>query len=373
MIYHTYGSTGIKVSAIGFGGMRFENQDDVDGCASLVKAAYDAGINYFDTAPKYGQSEDIFGVALKEMKKTRAARPFYVSTKSSAVEPAEIRRDFEASLKRMGLDYIDFYHVWCLVTLDEYRMRKAKGVLREFEKLKSEGLIRNICVSSHMTGSEIAQMLADYPFAGILLGYSVSNFAYREEGVEAAAKLNRGLAIMNPLAGGAIPQNPERFSFLKTRPDESVVEGALRFLLSDSRITVALVGMSKKSHLDEAIRAVDGFKHIQPQEIKRIRGSLNRAFDELCTACSYCDSCPQGIPIPELMDTYNQYVLTGKTIEMINRIRWHWNIDLEDEYLSKCNECHHCEGLCTQKLPICERLKFIRDEVQKFLKSGAQK
>jgi len=41
MIYNTFGSTGIEVSAIGFGGMRFENQDDLDGCAALVKAAYD--------------------------------------------------------------------------------------------------------------------------------------------------------------------------------------------------------------------------------------------------------------------------------------------------------------------------------------------
>jgi predicted aldo/keto reductase-like oxidoreductase len=373
MIYNTYGSTGIKVSAIGFGGMRFENQDDVDDCASLVKEAYDAGINYFDTAPGYGRSEDLFGVALKEMKKTREQKPFYISTKTSKLNPSDIRRECETSLKRMNLDCIDFYHVWCLVTLEEYFARKAKGVLKEFEKLKSEGLIRHICVSSHMTGSEIAKMLPDYPFDGILLGYSVSNFAYREEGIDAAAELNRGVVIMNPLAGGAIPQNPRRFSFVKTRPDESVVKGALRFLLNDPRITVALVGMSSKNHLAEAVRAVDGLKPIPSQEIERIRASLTRAFDELCTVCSYCDNCPQGIPIPKMMDAYNQFALLGKSIEMINRIRWHWNISLEDEYLTKCTECHQCEDACTQKLPICERLKFIRDEVQKFLTDDSQK
>jgi predicted aldo/keto reductase-like oxidoreductase len=373
MIYNMYGSTGIKVSAVGFGGMRFENQDDVDGCASLVKAAYDAGINYFDTAPGYGQSEDLFGAAIKEMAKTRTQKPFYIATKSAKTDPAEVRRECETSLKRMNLDYIDFYHVWCLVTLDEFYMRKAKGILKEFEKLKSEGLIRHICTSSHMTGSEIAKMFDDYLFDGILLGYSVSNFAYRDEGVEAAAKLNRGVVIMNPLAGGAIPQNPQRFSFVKTRPDETVVEGALRFLLNDPRITVALVGASRKEHIDEAIRAVDGFKPIGPQAIKKIRNSLKYAFNELCTACSYCDNCPQGIPIPELMDTYNQYALTGKTIAMINRIRWHWNISLEDEYLRKCTECGECEKACTQKLPICERLKFIRDEVEKFLSAESSK
>jgi uncharacterized protein len=373
MIYNTYGSTGIKVSAIGFGGMRFPNQDDVDACASLVKAAYDAGINYFDTAIHYGKSEDLFGVAIKEMSKTRTQKPFYIATKTAQPDPAEVRRECETSLKRMGLDYIDFYHVWCIITPDTYRERKVRGAIKEFEKLKSEGLIRHICVSSHMTGSEITEMLNDYPFEGILLGYSVSNFAYRDTGIETAAKLNRGVVVMNPLAGGAIPQNPDRFLFVKTRSDETVVEGALRFLLNDPRITVTLVGLSNQEQLAEAIGAIDGFKPIAPEAIKKIRGSLSEAFDTLCTGCRYCDSCPQGIPIPKMMDAYNKYLLTGKPIDMINQLRWHWGIGLEDEYLTKCTQCGQCEKACTQKLPICDRLKFIRDEAQKVLAAETQK
>ena len=144
MIYNTYGSTGIEVSAVGFGGMRFENQDDIDTYASLVKAAYDDGINYFDTAAGYGKSEEIFGVAFKQMNKTRDQKPFYVSTKSSKADPAEVRKDLETSLKRMNLEYIDFYHFWCILSLDEYRSRKAAGALAEFERLKDEGLIKHI-------------------------------------------------------------------------------------------------------------------------------------------------------------------------------------------------------------------------------------
>ena len=177
MIYHIYGKTGIKVSAIGFGGMRFANQDDVDGCAGLVKAAYDKGISYFDTAPGYGKSEDLFGVAIKEMSKTRGNRPFYIATKTMRTEPAEVRRELESSLKRMNLDYVDFYHVWCILSHEAYLERKTNGVLKEFERLKQDGLIKHICVSTHMTGSDIGKMLADYPFEGTLLGYSAMNFA----------------------------------------------------------------------------------------------------------------------------------------------------------------------------------------------------
>ncbi|MFC1452969.1 aldo/keto reductase, partial [Verrucomicrobiota bacterium] len=127
MIFRDYGRTGASVSVIGFGGMRFRDQNDVDGCASLVKAAYDAGITYFDTAPGYGKSESLFGAAFKEMNRTRAQRPFYVSTKSGKSAPSDIRRDFENSLRRMNLDSIDFYHMWYVLSLDEYRGRKARG------------------------------------------------------------------------------------------------------------------------------------------------------------------------------------------------------------------------------------------------------
>lgn len=103
MIYRKYGKTDMKVSAIGFGGMRFEDQEDVDTCASLVKACYDAGINYFDTASGYGKSEELLGVAFKEMKKTRAEKPFYVSTKTFGTETKTIRKDLETSLERMAI------------------------------------------------------------------------------------------------------------------------------------------------------------------------------------------------------------------------------------------------------------------------------
>ncbi len=373
MIYNTYGSTGIKVSAIGFGSMRFSDQKNVDACASLVKAAYDKDINYFDTAPGYGKSEELLGVAFKEMKKTRTEKPFYVSSKSMKADPSEIRRDVETSLKRMNLDYLDFCHLWCIMSLDAYRDRKAKGALAEFERLKSEGLIKHICVSTHMTGPDIAEMLADYPFEGILLGYSAMNFPYRDAGLDAAAKLGMGLAVMNPLGGGIIPQNPDRFEFVKTQPEETAAQAALRFLINDPRITLALVGLSSIDQLNEAIAAVDGFKPIPPETISKIRDSLQQCLNELCTSCNYCDNCPEGIPVPKMMDIYNHHVLSDDPLEMIDRMRWHWDIDVRNNHLEDCTQCGQCEEVCTQKLPICDRFETIRANVEKFLASDAAK
>lgn len=364
MQHRSYGTTGIDVSVIGFGGMRLD-QDDLEASAALVKAAYDAGITYFDTAPGYGKSEDIFGMAFKEMSKTRSAKPFHVATKTGKSDPADIRRDLETSLERMGLDHIDFYHMWYVLSLDKYRGRAEQGALREFERLKDEGLIRNICVSTHMTGTDTAAMLADYPFSGVLLGYSAMNFAYRDLGIEAAAKLGRGVVVMNPLGGGIIPSHPERFGFVRAREEETVVEGALRFLINDPRITVALVGLSNEAQLREAISAVDGFRPIPSEKVLSMRENIHEAFDAMCTACGYCDDCPEGIPIPKLMEAYNHTMLTGDSGAMLNRLGDHWGISMEEAYWDKCVSCGRCEEVCTQHLPIVERLKQIGKEVEK--------
>lgn len=373
MLYRTYGKTGIEVSAIGFGGMRFENQDDVDACASLLKRAYDEGITYFDTAPGYGKSEDLFGVALKEMKKTRAEKPFYVATKTTKSKPDDIRKDLETSLKRMDLDYIDFYHVWCILSLDAYEKRKVDGLLQEFERIKEEGLIKHICVSTHMGGKDTGIMLNDYSFAGVLLGYSAMNFSFRDEGISAAAALDNGVVVMNPLGGGIIPQYPDRFGFVRTRQEETIVEGALRFLINDPRITVSLVGFANEKQLEEALRAVDGYQPIPTEKIEHIRDSIHDYFDELCTGCQYCDQCPEGLPIPKLMDAYNQLILRNDTKKMIGRLRYHWGIDLDKEdWLNQCHQCGVCEDACTQKLPISDRLDRMKIEIENYQKAAAQ-
>jgi uncharacterized protein len=174
---------------------------------------------------------------------------------------------------------------------------------------------------------------------------------------------------MNPLGGGIIPQNPERFAFVKTRPDETVVDGALRFLLNDRRVTIGLVGFSKQKHIEEVVSAVEGYKPIPQKTIEKIRAGLNKSFNELCTACRYCDKCPQGVNVSKLMDSYNYYVLTGKADDVIFRLEMHWGFDLGDDFLQDCTECGLCEEACTQKLPIRQRLKTLRQMVKKHLAS----
>lgn len=357
MKYRKYGRTDMKISVIGFGGMRFKKEESIENCAQLVKYAFEKGINYFDTAPGYRRSEDIFGLAFEELKSRRAE--FFVSTKTNKSKPSEIRKDIERSLNRMKLDYIDIYYMWCVMNSKDFENRCKHGALEEFEKLKYEGIIKHICVSTHMPGDDIKELLKRYNFEGILLGYSVMNFAFRESAISSAYQFRKGIVVMNPLGGGIIPAHPSLFSFVRTNKNETVVEGALRFLINDRRITCALVGFSSRNEIDEAVEAVNKFKPINQQKIEKIRRGLKESFNNMCTGCRYCDKCPFNIPVPQLMDSYNYYLLKGERSAMIERLKWHWGIEISDILNMKCRECGRCESFCTQHLEIIPRIREI--------------
>ena len=357
MIYKNYGNTGKQCSNLGFGGMRFQAIDDPEACVEMMVEAAKGGVNYFDTAPAYFgvKSEEVFGRGFVELK--RLGLPFYSATKTFEATEAGVRKEIDRQLKRLNLEAIDFYHVWCIISLDNWAERKGKGVLRAFRNLKDEGLIRHICVSSHLIGDQIKELLNEEIFEGVLFGYSAYNFSIRRKAFETIAARNLGCVVMNPLGGGIIPQNPEIFEFIKSRPDQSVVEAALHFLFSHEAITTALVGFGTLQEVREALRAVDTYAGVDPEHIERIEKAASEAFLDLCTGCQYCDHCPEKIPIPKLMDAYNHFKIYGTKDKALDRLKWHWNIP--PSAAAECTECGQCEEACTQHLPIIQRLKEI--------------
>ena len=139
MIYREFGQTGKKVSILGFGGMRFKNIDDHEECIKMMIAAAQGGINYFDTAPGYAEtrSETVFGKSFEQMRKM--GLPYYCATKTFESTEEGIRRELDEQLKRMNIDFIDFYHIWCIYNLNDWDKRKKEGILNTFRKLKEKG------------------------------------------------------------------------------------------------------------------------------------------------------------------------------------------------------------------------------------------
>lgn len=362
MIYKEYGKTGKKVSAIGCGGMRFLKRDyekDIDTCAEIVLRAQELGINYFDTAPGYcdDKSELIFGRAFAQMK-----GEYYVSTKCAlwdATNADEARRMLEQSLTRLHRDTITFYNLWCIKRMEEYeRFMQKGGVYEGIVKAQEEGLVEHICFTTHLAGEDIAKIAQTGLFAGVTLGYNAVNFAYRQAGVDACAKERMGIVTMNPLGGGIIPQNPEYFSFIRGNSSDSITVAALKFIVSQPSITVALPGVSSIEELEEDVLAAENLEPMREGYLEEMAKNLGSELNSLCTGCSYCNECPSEVPIPKLLESYNMYILSGGKDKAITaRLGDHWGISADQA--QKCIQCGKCEKLCTQKLPIMERLAHI--------------
>ena len=162
MYYKQFGTTNLKVSAVGMGTMRY-NDDDINAgnlgkCADVVLYAHEKGINYFDSAPFYCQdkSEIITGMALSQLKRDS----FFITSKvnlgtlDNKTTADDFKRRLENSLKRLKVDYLDFYYLWCMLDLESFK-KQNDLLYKHFEQAKKDGLIRNIAVSSHMQGPDL--------------------------------------------------------------------------------------------------------------------------------------------------------------------------------------------------------------------------
>ncbi len=361
MYYKQYGNTGMKVSAVGMGTMRYNDEDVSAGnfgkCAEVVLYAHEKGINFFDSAPFYCQdkSEVITGLALSQLPRDS----FYISSKmnmgtiNNKGTADEFRRRLENSIKRLKVDYLDFYYLWCLLDVESFR--KQYDILYPyFEQAKKDGLIKNITFSSHMQGSDLEKVIETDSFQGMLIGYNALNYRFRQAGISAAADRGMGIVVMNPLGGGLIPGNPGIFGYLAEGTELTVPQAALRFVASHKEISVTLAGCTTKQHVDDAVRSVEGLEEKSAQEIYAEYENKGVALNNLCTGCAYCKSCPQEIDIPKFMDAYNEKIL-GNSIE--DRLKWHWHIPASQA--AECIRCGQCESLCTQHLPIIDRLDEI--------------
>lgn len=378
MIYKSFGKTGKKVSALGMGVSRFQPEEyntlqGMEKCAEIIVKACEAGINYFDVAPTYcgWRAEEMLGIALKEMKS-----PVYVVSKSSSTQDPTadaLRRRLEASLKKLGLEKLTFYNMWGILNYDQYLdVIKPGGPYEGALKAKEEGLIEHICFSAHCTGEEIERILEDDLFEGMTIGYNAINFKYRERGLLAAQKKGLGVAIMNPLYGGVIPQNPKKFDFIRNSDEQTLAQAALLFNASQDAISVVLSGMVTEEEITENASCFTDVQKFSEEKIAYIKEKIEKEFDTLCTGCNYCAGCPQEIKINQLMLAYNQYVLTENSVTEFRRYMndvWRYT----EEMSFACKKCGLCEKKCTQHLPIIERIEKINSFSDQYLEEVAPK
>lgn len=365
MNYTTYGKTGKKVSILGMGGMRFDKDIPEKECEGFIRYANELGINYFDTAPLYNEdrSEGIYGRAFSAMPREN----FLVATKGEQhLTAKQVEASIERSVKRLGVEYINFFFLWSIITPDGYKKAAMKGkALEGILRARERGLIEHIGVSTHMYSAGIKLLVDEGIFEFIMIPYNALNFAGREEGVRYAQEKNLGTAAMNPAYGGVIPQYKDLIEIFPGSQN-SPVEDAFRFCLESPYIDVTLSGMNSRKMIQENAGYAASSEKISPEAQDKKQQKIEEGFTNMCTSCGYClRHCPEEINIKAYMEIYNTYMLTQSENHTLERYKWYHKFGplMDDaKRAGDCAQCHDCEPHCTQYLNIVERLAWIDEK-----------
>jgi hypothetical protein len=368
MIYKEFGNTGKKVSALGFGAMRLPMKEldgkkivDEDLAVPLMQQAFNMGINYVDTAPLYCEtlSENAVGKALKGYRDK-----VYLSTKNPIEDNDgdHWMERLEKSLKKLDTDYIDFYHFWG-ISLESFKGWQGLkyGPLEAAKKAKDQGLIKHLSFSYHDAPENYKPIVDSGLFESTLIQYNLLDRS-NEENIAYAKSKGLGVVVMGPVGGGRLGAPSEKIQGLLKKKLSSTSEMALRFVLANENVDMALSGMSNLNMVRENFAIASLIGHLTGDEMKHIKAMMeeNKDLAKLyCTSCNYCKPCPQGIDIAyifEIMNRYRVYDLKehAKSAYYEMMKGWSW---IKSADASKCTSCGQCEEKCPQKLPIIKQLQ----------------
>ena len=368
MVYKEFGKTGVKLSSLGFGAMRLpmrnvngKSEVNYDLSTPMIQRAFDLGVNYIDSAPYYCDScsEVAVGKAIKGRRDK-----VYVSTKNPIENDsaADWRTRLENSLKRLDTDYIDFYHFWG-INQKGFRHWEtlSDGPLQAAERAKAEGLIRHISFSYHDSAANLRYIVDSGFYESILIQYNLLDRS-NEENLAYCKEKGMGVVVMGPVGGGRLGKPSDVIQGLLKEKPASTAEMAMRFVLANPNVDVALSGMETMAMVEENAKIGSRTGHLTPDELKQVNAMMeeNKKLAQLyCTGCDYCKPCPQDIKIAHIfgiMNTHRVYGLTeharGAYGALMRGEGWVKSADA-----SKCTECGECEAKCPQKLPIIEQLK----------------
>jgi hypothetical protein len=355
MQYREFGKTGVKVSRLGFGAMRLP-KDEQQAIMVLIRAL-ELGVNYIDTAPGYmdGDSEKFVGKALK------GYRERVVLSTKNPIEDASgdnwLRR-LEKSLKRLDVDYIDFYHMWSISwQVYQEKIARKHGPLWAAQKALAQGLIKHLSFSFHDRPENMIKIIDTGNFETVLCQYNLLDRANEKAMAYAKAK-GLGVAIMGPVGGGRLAAASQEIASLIPSGVKSTPEAALRFVLSNPNVDLALSGMGSIQMVEENVEVASREIPLTAQERASII-AMTEANQKLralyCTGCKYCMPCPRGVNIPrnfELMNYHRVWGLTDYAKEQYQALS-------PIQKAEHCIGCRRCEKKCPQKLSIASKLKEV--------------
>ena len=376
---------GNKLSCLGFGCMRLPRSGgriDMEETEKELLRAYEAGINYYDTAYIYPGSEAAIGEifekhGIREKIHIATKLPHYMIRSAEALD-----KYFDEHLRRLRTDYIDYYLMHMLNDVSAWEKLKALGIEDWLRKKKESGQIRQIGFSYHGNSDMFCRLIDayDWDFCQIQYNYMDEHSQAGKEGLQYAHSKGLPVVIMEPLRGGKLATRlpAEAIRTIRSHSIHHSPAGwGFLWLWNQEEVTVVLSGMNSMKMLEENIRtACHGTPGILREEdsemLQKVAGIINSKMKVGCTGCHYCMPCPQGVDIPGTFSAYNRCFSEDKG-EGRKEYLMTTAFRKKTSSASQCIECGKCERHCPQHIPIREELKNARKILETPVYQAAKK
>lgn len=308
------GKTGLRVSRIAMGCIPIQRLSRDDAVALLMRA-YENGVNFFDTAHVYTDSEEKIGAAFAGGIREKIV----IASKAMADTYDETMRQLDESLRRLRTDYIDLYQ-W---HNPESIAPADHGPYQAMLDAKKAGKIRHIGVTNHSLAIA-EQAIREGGFE--TLQYPMSVLSSEEEIAMSFACRDAGMGFiaMKAMCGGLLPDGKAPYAFLNQYPH-----------------IVPIWGMEKREELDQFLglaKTPQPYTDEMRAEVEAIRAEYGEHF---CRGCGYCMPCPAGILLPVMMriDCFIKRNVPGSQFT-----------EQRQKQIAKIDDCVHC-GQCTSQCP----------------------
>jgi uncharacterized protein len=333
--YRTLGNTGLKVSAVGYG-LGF------DPAPEIVARCIDLGINYFDTAPNYGngESERILGASIKG-KRDKVV----ISTKANTKTKADILKEMDVSLQNLGTDHVDVYHLHARDTVEKV----PDEALEALEILKKQGKTRAIGISCH-DPNNMADNVIKWKLDLMQTTYSYAIGApFRDAAIKKVHDAGVGVIAMKVIIGLTIA--PKDLSQKPKLKAEETPIAALRWVLRNPAIDTTVPHHGSVKELEMNVRAMAGSYSPADEKLLYVRNERNRPY--YCRMCYQCKGqCPLGVPVTDELrflayndfgrSLYQAHVSFGELPKKVRDVR--------------CSNCRSCVVQCPNGVMVRDRL-----------------
>lgn len=407
MTMNQHPRTGVAVSALGYGCMRFPMQPhatsprgaeiDEKEVFRLVDHALAHGVNYFDSAYFYhkGESEAVLGKALAR----HPRESFLVATKMPGriIESLQQAKDiFAGQLKKCRVDYFDFYQLHAVMGVPSYKhVYEELGVLDFLLEQKEKGIIRHLGWSFHGDCETLEYLLSRpvrWDYAMLQLNYhdlmhGLVMPEYRKQIIGLAnqpapadwmyARVRDAgipIVVMEPLLGGRLARlsKKARAPLQELRPVATPASWAFRYVAGLPGVLTVLSGMTRMDYLRENLKTFAPLERLTSQEEQALQKALSLFLTQesiACTTCGYCMPCPYGVDIPAIFAHYNR-CLDNEIYPRERTAAYH--AELARAYLadydrhvpelrqaSRCTGCGKCVSACPAMIDIPSELARI--------------